>query len=134
MTEPDSIEKVTVEHLGECVLRIHDALLELGAHRKKHGFFTDEQVDLNGNALIPEWQALPTCFGILAFTVPFGVIAGTDAYTGLLEGPNDGVVLVENTKLEGMADWVTVDRSHTYIMNGEETFDYTLKFLRTGKF
>lgn len=66
--------------------------------------------------------------------VEFGVIAGTASFTGLLDGPSDGVVLVENTRLDGMADWVTVERSHTYIMNGEETFHYVDRFLGAGSF
>jgi triacylglycerol lipase len=66
--------------------------------------------------------------------VPFGVIAGTESYTGLPRGPSDGVVLVESTKLNGMADWVAVPRTHTYIMNGEDTFHHVVHFLKYGQF
>lgn len=67
-------------------------------------------------------------------SVPFGIIAGTESYTALFSEPSDGVVLVESTKLNGMADWVTVPRSHTYIMNGEDTFHHVVHFLKNGQF
>jgi triacylglycerol lipase len=67
-------------------------------------------------------------------SVPFGIIAGTESYTGLLNEPSDGVVLVESTKLNGMADWVAVSRTHTYIINGEDTFHHVVHFLKNGQF
>jgi hypothetical protein len=67
-------------------------------------------------------------------TVEFGVIAGSQGHTIGFDEPNDGVVLVESTKLEGMADWIVLDRIHTFIMNAEETFEYSKRFLETGSF
>ena len=39
-------------------------------------------------------------------TVPFGVIAGDKGQSLTFSEPNDAVVTVESTKLEGMADWL----------------------------
>jgi hypothetical protein len=66
-------------------------------------------------------------------TVEFGVIAGSTGH-GLLDGPNDGVILVENTRLPGMADWIVLDHTHTLIMNAGDTFEYCRTFLETGTF
>jgi pimeloyl-ACP methyl ester carboxylesterase len=68
-------------------------------------------------------------------TVEFGVIAGSKSHTSLhSDAPSDGVVLLENTKLPGMADWVAVEHTHTFIMNSTNTFELLVRFLRTGRF
>ena len=67
--------------------------------------------------------------------MPFGVVAGNRSHTSLLgDAPSDGVVLLENTRLEGMADWVEVEHTHTFMMNSAGTFECVLNFLRTGRF
>ena len=67
--------------------------------------------------------------------VEFGVIAGSKSRTGLLRGePNDGVVTVESTKLDGMSDWVLVHHTHTFMMNSRGTFELVRNFLRSGRF
>ena len=55
--------------------------------------------------------------------VEFGVIAGNHGHRVGFHDANDGVVRVENTKLDGMRDWVEVERTHTFIMYSAETFD-----------
>jgi triacylglycerol esterase/lipase EstA (alpha/beta hydrolase family) len=68
-------------------------------------------------------------------TVEFGVIAGSKSHTDLhSDAQSDGVVLLENTKLPGMADWVVVEHTHTFIMNTTNTFELLVRFLRTGRF
>ena len=67
-------------------------------------------------------------------TVEFGVIAGKWGQSISFEEPNDGVVQVESTKLEGMSDWIVLDRTHTFIMNAEDTFEHCRRFLETGSF
>lgn len=74
---------------------------------------------------------------------PFAVIAGTRS-TSLAnpvswvtksakffppDTPNDGTISVEETKLEGMCAHVTVDASHTFIMNHPEARARVLGFL-----
>lgn len=66
--------------------------------------------------------------------VDFGVIAGNCGHRIGFHDANDGVVRVENTKLDGMRDWVEIDRTHTFIMFSEETFDLCLHFLDNGAF
>ena len=67
-------------------------------------------------------------------TVEFGVIAGDRGHRVGFNEPNDGVVRVENTKLEGMRDWVLVHHTHTFIMMSSDTFTLCLGFLRNGSF
>ncbi len=67
-----------------------------------------------------------------------GVIAGNrtiDPVTSaVLPNPDDGRVSVEDTKLEGMADFVIVDHSHAFMMRKRKTIDLTVHFLREGNF
>jgi pimeloyl-ACP methyl ester carboxylesterase len=69
---------------------------------------------------------------------PVGVIAGDRKALYLLpwlvSGPNDGIVAVEETKAEGMSDFLIVRRGHSFIMNSREVQRQTLRFLRTGRF
>ena len=68
---------------------------------------------------------------------PVGVIAGTRG-TALgdtfLPVPNDGMVSVESTRLEGMADFMTLDATHWGLRNDARVADAVVSFLRTGRF
>lgn len=65
--------------------------------------------------------------------VPFGVIAagrGRDqGWNPWLEGDDDGVVRVEETRLAGAADELTVRGVHTFIMRQAEVIQACLAFL-----
>jgi pimeloyl-ACP methyl ester carboxylesterase len=67
-----------------------------------------------------------------------GVIAGTRSLSPLgafvVPGEDDGTVSVASTRLEGMADFVAVDASHTFIMRSPEVGSQVLSFLRAGRF
>lgn len=67
-----------------------------------------------------------------------GVIAGNrtiDPITSaVLENPDDGRVSVDDTRLEGMADFVVVEHSHAFMMRMRQTIDLTKAFLRNGRF
>lgn len=67
-----------------------------------------------------------------------GVIAGNrtiDPLTSaVLPDPDDGRVSVEDTKLEGMTDFVVVDHSHAFMMRMQQPIDLTIAFLRDGSF
>lgn len=67
-------------------------------------------------------------------TVEFGVIAGTSGQKMTFDEPNDGIVSVAGTRLEGMADFLEVPRVHTFIMNAPEVAMATAAFLRCGRF
>ncbi len=67
-----------------------------------------------------------------------GVIAGNrtiDPITSaVLDDPDDGRVSVEDTKLDGMADFIVVEHSHAFMMRMRTTIDLTIAFLRSGRF
>jgi triacylglycerol lipase len=67
-----------------------------------------------------------------------GVIAGNrtiDPITSaVLENPDDGRVSVEDTKLDGMADFVVVEHSHAFMMRMRRTIELTKAFLSEGRF
>jgi pimeloyl-ACP methyl ester carboxylesterase len=92
----------------------------------------------------PTWAELGTGDMSLPRRLPppayeCGVIAGTWSFLNpfagwVLEGDNDGLVTVESTKLDGMADFLAVRRSHTFIMRADEVAAAIIRFLDTGKF
>lgn len=67
-----------------------------------------------------------------------GIIAGNrtiDPITSaVLPDPDDGRVSVEDTKLEGMRDFIVVEHSHAFIMRMPRTIELTLAFLASGNF
>ena len=71
-------------------------------------------------------------------TYPVGVIAGTESVNLLLSSalpdPDDGKVSVERTRVEGMADFITVEASHPFIMRDDEAIRQALFFLQVGHF
>jgi hypothetical protein len=66
--------------------------------------------------------------------VPFGVIAADKGQSLTFDEPNDGIVPVRTTKLAGMADWILLHHTHTFMMNAADTADQVVHFLREGKF
>lgn len=81
-------------------------------------------------------ESVPNQLGAVDF--PVGIIAGIRSLnpwlSSYLDGPDDGKVSVARTKLEGMADFVVVDATHTFIMRDDEARRQTVRFLRTGRF
>ena len=67
-----------------------------------------------------------------------GVIAGTSSRNPLgaflIDGESDGTVPVASTRLDGMADFITVDSVHTWIMRSHEVAAQTVLFLKSGRF
>lgn len=68
----------------------------------------------------------------------FAVIAGNKSYLPFfsddLEGEDDGVVSVEETKLPGMHDFLIVEENHTFIMKSAEVHRQCLHFILKGRF
>lgn len=67
-----------------------------------------------------------------------GVIAGNRSIdpitSAVLENPDDGRVSVDDTRLDGMADFVVVEHSHALMMRMRRTIELTIQFLRSGRF
>lgn len=95
----------------------------------------------------PAGQELPDPAGWPEPSAPFAIIAGTRGGSPLAppgwvarasgvmphDEPSDGIVTVAETKLPGMADFATVDASHTWIMNHPEVRAMVLEFLARGR-
>lgn len=80
--------------------------------------------------------SVPLALGPVDFEL--GVIAGNrtiDPITSaVLDNPDDGKVSVEDTKIDGMDDFVIVEHSHAFMMRMQQPIELTKKFLRTGSF
>lgn len=81
-------------------------------------------------------DSVPLKLGPANFEV--GIIAGNrtiDPITSaVLENPDDGRVSVEDTKLEGMKDFIVVEHSHAFMMRMRRPIELTISFLQTGSF
>ncbi|MCB9978139.1 MAG: alpha/beta fold hydrolase [Rhodospirillales bacterium] len=68
-----------------------------------------------------------------------GIIAGNKTWpypvaSFVVQGPGDGRVSVEKTKIDGMKDHITIDATHTFIMDRKDTHDLVSGFLKNGVF
>jgi len=81
-------------------------------------------------------NSVPLALGPVDFEL--GVIAGNrtiDPITSaVLENPDDGRVSVEDTKVDGMNDFVVVEHSHAFMIRMQEPIELTKTFLRSGRF
>lgn len=81
-------------------------------------------------------ESVPNALGAADFDV--GIIAGTRSFVpvlpGVFSGPNDGMVAVDSTRLEGMADHIVLPVTHTFMMNNPVVIAEVLHFLTHGGF
>jgi pimeloyl-ACP methyl ester carboxylesterase len=71
--------------------------------------------------------------------VDLGVVAGDlgiglGRILGAFDGPNDGTVAVEETRIDGAADHIVRRVSHTSMLFSGRVTDDALRFIRTGEF
>lgn len=88
-------------------------------------------VQLSGKAsdLISQLGPAEFELGIIAGNRPFNPL-----FAPFLAKPNDGTVTVENTRLAGMKDHITLPASHPFIMRHNEVIRQVLYFLQQGQF
>lgn len=81
-------------------------------------------------------ESIPLQLGKVAY--PVGVLAGTHSINWILSmalpDPDDGKVSVESTRVEGMADFMTLPVSHPFIMSDPDAIRQTLRFIEPGHF
>lgn len=67
-----------------------------------------------------------------------GVIAGDTNLNPfnffIMPGPNDSIVSVASTKVEGMHEHLVLPVTHTLMMRNNEVIDNTIHYLKTGSF
>jgi len=80
--------------------------------------------------------SVPLALGPADFEL--GVIAGNRSIdpitSAVLDNPDDGRVSVEDTKLDGMDDFVVVEHSHAFMMRMRRPIELTIRFLDSGSF
>ena len=83
-----------------------------------------------------DWDKLQDRLAVPDFE--FGIIAGGKGdragYNPLLPGDDDGTVSLASTRLAGARDSVVVPVLHSFIISDAKVHQYTLRFLKTGRF
>lgn len=90
----------------------------------------------SGKQLGTTENALPRQLGPATFEL--GVITGNRSInlilSTLIPGPDDGKVSIENSKLDGMQDFLVVEQAHPFIMGNALVQSQTIHFLKNGYF
>lgn len=89
-----------------------------------------------GQELGTDPSNLPNRLGPADFEV--GIITGSQSLnpltSWLVTGVDDGKVSVESAQLKGMADFLVVPNTHTFIMNSSQVAQEVVHFLEHGSF
>jgi len=94
---------------------------------------------INGTAglqLGTDADSIPVKLGSVDFDL--GVIAGNRTVNLLLSrmlpNPDDGKVSVASTRVEGMADHITLPVTHTFMMRSKSVIEQAVYFVEHGRF
>jgi pimeloyl-ACP methyl ester carboxylesterase len=89
-----------------------------------------------GSQLGTDEESIPAQLGPVDFEL--GVIAGAGTISpfmsAILPAYDDGVVSVAGTRVLGMADFMIVESSHSFLMKSQTVIRNTVAFLQTGTF
>jgi len=89
-----------------------------------------------GRELGTDRDSLPQRLGGADFDL--GVIAGSRSYNPInsliLDGPDDGTVTVESTRMPGLADFIVLPCSHNSIIRNNTAIGQVIHFLKHGAF
>lgn len=89
-----------------------------------------------GQQLGTDAKSVPRQLGPITFEL--GVIAGNRSInwinSAIIEGPDDGKVSVENTKVAGMKEHLVLPVTHPLMMRDDQVITACLRFLATGRF
>ena len=85
----------------------------------------------SGMQLGPQWDGLSSSLGIppCPFKIIAGDLTGSTIQNPLLDGPNDAVVTVEETKLDGMTELKTYPVLHSFLMQDPKCVEDAVEFL-----
>jgi pimeloyl-ACP methyl ester carboxylesterase len=90
----------------------------------------------SGKLLARYWQEFGN--GLGPPPCEFGIIAGgtgtPDGFNPLIDGDDDLVLAVDETRLDGASDFLVVPSIHTYIMDKPVVHEAVLSFLQSGRF
>lgn len=125
-----------IEHLGNIVMlappnqgsEVVDRLRSVPGFRSFNG--------PAGLQLGTDAASIPLSLGSVDY--PVGVIAGTRTFNPVLStflpNPDDGKVSVNRTKVAGMADFIAMPVSHTFIMRSDKVISQIKRFIQSGQF
>ncbi|MFC1681899.1 alpha/beta fold hydrolase [Pseudomonadota bacterium] len=68
---------------------------------------------------------------------PVGIIAGelkSKLNDSIIPGRDDGLVSIEATKIDGMADFIIIETGHSMMRYDREVADQTIEFIKSGVF
>src|SRR5688572_2207677 len=104
--------------------------------RLRHNLLFKVATGPAGQELGTDALSIPSGLGPVEF--PLGVIAGSRSlnplFSAWITGDNDGTVSVQRARAEGMADFLVVRHSHSFIMRSSLVADQVVEFLRHGRF
>lgn len=89
-----------------------------------------------GKQLGTSESSLPNSLPAVDYEV--GIIAGNKSFnvlaSALIGTENDGKISTNSARLDGMADYIVLPYTHTFMMQRSEVIEQTIKFLKNGRF